>query len=322
MLAALLHQPSFVGGGVRSGGVRSGGVHSGGVRSGACTAAPYTAAVCQKRQSRTPQAAAEELPGLTFEDMCSAHTTSLATLTRSLTLILALILTLTSASWVREAGGEDLTLTYGEITPAGFRTLAQRLRLSARDVFADLGSGHGKAVVQAVAEMGVRAGVGVEIAPPRHERAVALRGTLPAAEAARLTFVLGDCADAALWATAPLAEATAVYVASLLFDKPLLERVAARLAAAPQLRTVATLRRFPSGLRGFDESEPCERCEMSWTENLHVPGEPGGKHPGSPVHIYTRKAPAQSVAEMRALLDSELDSAVDTDGLGRAFLIT
>ena len=85
---------------------------------------------------------------------------------------------------------------------------------------------------------------------------------------------------------------------------------------------MATLRRFPSGLRGFDESEPCERCEMSWTENLHVPGEPGGKHPGSPVHIYTRKAPAQSVAEMRALLDSELDSAVDTDGLGRAFLST
>ena len=325
MLLALLHQPSFVGGGVRS---------------GACTAAPYTAAVCQNRRSRTPQAAAEELPGLTFEDMCSAHATSLATLTRSLTLTLALILTLTSASWVREAGGEDLTLTYGEITPAGFRTLAQRLRLSARDVFADLGSGHGKAVVQAVAEMGVRAGVGVEIAPPRHERAVEvspnpnpnpdpnlnpnpnpkpnpnpnpnpnpkqLRGTLPAAEAARLTFVLGDCADAALWATAPLAEATAVYVASLLFDKPLLERVAARLAAAPQLRTVATLRRFPSGLRGFGESEPCERCEMSWTENLHVPGEPGGKHPGSPVHIYTRKAPAQSVAEMRALLDSELD---------------
>ena len=80
MLLALLHQPSFVGGGVRSGGVRSGGVHSGGVRSGACTAAPYTAALCQNRRSRTPQAAAEELPGLTFEDMCSAHATSLATL--------------------------------------------------------------------------------------------------------------------------------------------------------------------------------------------------------------------------------------------------
>lgn len=302
MLLALLHQPSFVVGGVRNGGVRS----------GACTAAPCTAAVCHKRRSRTPQAAAEELPGLTFEDMCSAHAPSLATLTRSLALTLAQILILISASWVREAGGEDLTLTYGEITPAGFRTLAQRLRLSARDVFADLGSGHGKAVVQAVAEMGVRAGVGVEIAPPRHEHAVELRATLPAAEAARLTFVLGDCADAAIWATAPLAEATVVYVASLLFDKPLLERVAARLAAAPQLRTVATLRRFPSGLRGFDESEPCERCEMSWTENLYVPGEPGGKHPGSPVHIYTRKAPAQSVAEMRALLDSELDSELDT----------
>ena len=75
--------------------------------------------------------------------------------------------------------------------------------------------------------------------------------------------------------------------------------------------------RLPATLAGRRSvAEPCERCEMSWTENLHVPGEPGGKHPGSPVHIYTRKAPAQSVAEMRALLDSELDSAVDTDGLG------
>ena len=182
-------------------------------------AASHTTAVCRKRRSRILKAAAEELPGLTFEDI---------------------------ATWVREAGGEDLTLTYGEITPAGFRTLAHRLRLGAPDVFADLGSGHGKAVVQAVAEMGVRAGVGVEIAPPRHERAVALRATLPAAEADRITFVLGDCADTATWTTGPLAEATAVYVASLLFDKPLLERVAARLAAAPQLRTVATPRRFPS----------------------------------------------------------------------------
>lgn len=282
MLLVLLHQPSFLPTGHQP--------SSGGVWGFGSGAASYTTAVCLKRRSKTLKAAAEELPGLTFEDI---------------------------ATWVQEAGGEDLTLTYGEITTAGFRTLAQRLRLRASDVFADLGSGHGKAVVQAVAEMGVRAGVGVEIAPPRHERAVALRATLPAAEAERLTFVLGDCANTATWTTGPLAEATVVYVASLLFDKPLLERVAARLAAAPQLHTVATLRRFPTGLRGFDESEPCERCEMSWTEQLHVPGEPGGKHPGSPVHIYTRKAPPQSVAEMRALVDSELDREVGTGGGAR-----
>ena len=62
----------------------------------------------------------------------------------------------------------------------------------------------------------------------------------------------------------------------------------------------------------------CERCEMSWTEKLHVPGEPGGQHPGSPVHIYTRKAPPQSVAEMRALVDSELDREADGDTEGGA----
>ena len=57
---------------------------------------------------------------------------------------------------------------------------------------------------------------------------------------------------------------------------------------------------------------------MSWTEKLHVPGEPGGKHPGSPVHIYIRKAPPQSVAEMRALVDSELDREADGDTEGGA----
>ena len=177
------------------------------------------------------RAAAEELPPLTFDDI---------------------------ATWVKEKSGEDPSLTYGEITPRGFRTLAQRLRLAATDVFVDLGSGHGKAVVQSVAEMGVSAGVGVEIAQSRHDKAEALRATLPTAEAERVTFVLGDCADAAPWTgpRAPLAGATVVYVASLPFDRLLLERVAARLAAAPQLRTVATLRRFPSGMRGFDECEP------------------------------------------------------------------
>ena len=30
---------------------------------------------------------------------------------------------------------------------------------------------------------------------------------------------------------------------------------------------------------------------MSWTEKMYVPGEPGGRHPGSPVHIYTRAPP-------------------------------
>jgi hypothetical protein len=61
--------------------------------------------------------------------------------------------------------------TYGEITPAGFRALARRVGLGAQDVFVDLGSGVGRAVVQAALENGVRRSAGVELAASRHERA-------------------------------------------------------------------------------------------------------------------------------------------------------
>ena len=58
-----------------------------------------------------------------------------------------------------------------------------------------------------------------------------------------------------------------------------------------------------------DASGPPDEPDASGGPDARdLPGEPDGKHPGSPVHIYTRKAPAQSVAEMRALLDSELDT--------------
>ena len=222
----------------------------------------------------------ENLPGLTYDDI---------------------------TSWLQEQSGEAAALTYGEITPRGFQTLAARLQLGPSETFADLGSGHGKAVAQAVTEFGVAGSVGVEITRSRHEMAASLRATLPSSEAERVHLVCGDCASAEVWqAGQPLAEVTVAYAASLLFDRELLERLAARLAGAPRLRTVATLRRFPGGLRGFEEREPPEHCEMSWTAKMVVPSEPDGRHPGSPVYVYERTASAESVAEMRELIDSEL----------------
>ena len=71
-------------------------------------------------------------------------------------------------------GGEHAA-TYGEITPAGFTTLAQRLRLAADDEFTDLGSGLGRCVVQAAVASGVRRATGVEIAASRHALATKAR---------------------------------------------------------------------------------------------------------------------------------------------------
>eukprot|EP00966_Prymnesium_polylepis_P131372 3038771-Prymnesium_polylepis.2 len=62
---------------------------------------------------------------------------------------------------------------YGEITPKGFSELGLRLGLDSSDSFADLGSGTGKVVLQAVSDFGCRSGVGVELARSRHEVALA-----------------------------------------------------------------------------------------------------------------------------------------------------
>ena len=72
---------------------------------------------------------------------------------------------------IRAIGG-NLAARYGEITPRGFRTLAARLEIGERDIFADLGSGVGKACHQAVQEYNVRAACGVELSKTRHDRAV------------------------------------------------------------------------------------------------------------------------------------------------------
>lgn len=202
-------------------------------------------------------------------------------------------------------GQQSLAATYGEITPLGFRTLGAELKLGPSDVFADLGSGTGKAVCQSVEEYAVASATGVELEPYRHARALALRDNLPTDQAERVHFIEGDCADAQIWSD-HLTEVTVVYAASLLFPRDLMDRLAPCLEAAPKLRAVATLRPFKDGLRGFVERGSELRCEMSWTATTVVPSEPDGRHPGCPVHIYTREASQEAVRLMRQRIDEML----------------
>lgn len=62
-------------------------------------------------------------------------------------------------------------LTYGELTYEGATALGEILRLGRSDVFYDLGSGLGRAVLQAHAQWGVGVAVGVELSPERHRKA-------------------------------------------------------------------------------------------------------------------------------------------------------
>ena len=196
---------------------------------------------------------------------------------------------------VNQVGGENAA-TYGEITPRGLASLATRLRLGPSSRFADLGSGVGAAVLRAASEYDMEYACGVELAASRHARAVERLQRAPLEVASRVRFVLGDCAGDDTWLDGgPLSTVTHVWIASLLYSPELMTRLARRLSSAESssVRAIATLRRFPDGVRGFVEEEPPEPCEMSWTARIALSSGAGADdewaHPGSPVYIYRRQ---------------------------------
>jgi hypothetical protein len=192
---------------------------------------------------------------------------------------------------IEAIGGERAAL-YGEITTIGFRTLAARVVLSSTDVFADLGSGLGRAVFQAAREYGVTRSVGVEMAGTRHELAVAALDTMPDI-ADRVILVEADCSDASLWLPqeGTLAGVTVIFMGSLMFSEELMGRLARVIEASPTVRAVATLKAFPDGQpigAGFREEDKGLICETSWTAPLRAGDNGCIREPGCPVHLYIR----------------------------------
>ena len=172
------------------------------------------------------------------------------------------------AAAIAQASGPKAA-TYGEITASGFASLATRMDFGPATRFADLGSGTGKCVLQAVERNEVACACGVELAASRHAVGMKTLGGSAPAVRERVRLVQGDIADSALWASGgPLSEITDVFLSSLLFGDMLMERLQGHLEASPSVQQVATLKRFSGGLAGFKEDEQPEPCEMSWTMNL------------------------------------------------------
>jgi hypothetical protein len=161
--------------------------------------------------------------------------------------------------------GGPIANTYGEITADGMESLGKRALLGPSDVFADLGSGCGRAVIQAVEQFDCAAACGIELGRARHEVAMQLYNALPPERANLIEFICDDCAAPDAWQQWPLADATVVYASSLCFGDELMHRLAAQLAASSRVRFVATLRRFDGGLGGGFVPIGFEPCEMSWT---------------------------------------------------------
>eukprot|EP00930_Biecheleria_cincta_P060903 TRINITY_DN46486_c0_g1_i1.p1 TRINITY_DN46486_c0_g1~~TRINITY_DN46486_c0_g1_i1.p1 ORF type:complete len:299 (-),score=36.33 TRINITY_DN46486_c0_g1_i1:94-990(-) len=184
-------------------------------------------------------------------------------------------------------------MTYGEITPNGARTVARALKIDsihiAPVVFADLGSGVGKLVVQAYLEWPcVVQAIGIELAPCRCRCAVESWRSFQASGKAE--SLRAGALEMCRWRTrkrlrkaqlascppvqflegdflhADLTDVTHLYVSSLCLNPGTLRRLAEKLKTqAPKLQAVATLRPFCGGLKGFYVARSV-LAEMSWSE--------------------------------------------------------
>jgi len=150
---------------------------------------------------------------------------------------------------------------YGELTSAGVRQLIRATRLSADDVFVDLGSGVGKVVLRvALAVPGVRC-IGIEIDGARHASACeALRraeacGVL---EPGRCVFRHGDIRQA------DLGNATVFFAHSTCFPAAMLGAVARRIAAQERAATLVTTSRLKGRVGKLLAFVATRACQLSW----------------------------------------------------------
>ena len=137
---------------------------------------------------------------------------------------------------ISHASGSPLGAMYGELTPEGAACVLAWLRPRHGDVLYDLGSGAGRFAMQCALELPFVSVRGIELAESRHAvaRAAAERIALP-----NVSFCNGD------FLQADLSDATLVYSGNLVFHSNFLARLGAVLSRLPQLRTIASLRRFP-----------------------------------------------------------------------------
>ena len=159
--------------------------------------------------------------------------------------------------------------TYGELDFDGVSALVHALRLNEHSTFYDLGSGRGAAVLHVAIESSARRSIGIELSQRRHqvaERALRRVDGRVAGVADRTAFV---CAD--LRAVPWHLDATAVYVANLLFPPCLDAAVCRRLAESGTIDRVATLKPL-EGLPGAAHLAHVGRLRVpfSWAARGHL----------------------------------------------------
>ena len=173
--------------------------------------------------------------------------------------------------------------TYGEVTFDGARCVFDALGLyedgvAADAVFADLGSGVGRMAAQCVVECGVSRAVGVELSRSRHDRGcealkrLAFDPDVAGSDVAAVDLRWGDI----LVELPLLGDVSHAYVASLLFDEAMLDKLGAALDAS-NIKTFAALSAVPT--TRFSRDATPTRARMTWNPAMG----------GTDVFLYRRK---------------------------------
>jgi hypothetical protein len=169
------------------------------------------------------------------------------------------------------------SIAYGEIDPESWHWALRTLKIRGEDVFADLGSGVAKVVVQTALESKCKENIAYEIVPDRHADAVCALSELAKTRprAATRIKLLGRS-----FLNASLDNVTVVYVNNYLFQEPLFSDVFQKLNALPRLRTVVCMKAPCTRHTALchKRGRPCAqfnakfklesemRCDVSWAK--------------------------------------------------------
>jgi SAM-dependent methyltransferase len=161
----------------------------------------------------------------------------------------------------RDAGSSSL---YGELTPRGAEQLFRYLKPTPQDVFYDLGSGFGKAVLQAAICTSVGKVRGIELLPLRH---AAAQRALERAQGEGLVHAecTLSCGDFMLEG---MTDATVIYTCSIGFPSELMDSIADRVAELPPETRLVTVEPLEPDSR-FDLVDTL-KLEMTWDSDVPV----------------------------------------------------
>jgi hypothetical protein len=160
--------------------------------------------------------------------------------------------------------GHARSLVYGELTWPGVERLAAALELGEKDVFYDLGSGVGKAVLQIAMTIPVKKSIGIELTKPRYEgSAQALKQIkkLDLIVAKQCIFRNESLMDS------NLTDATAIYTASTCFSDSFMLRMTRKIASYNRPMRFVTLRDLGQRPRQFKFVRSV-KLRATWTRTL------------------------------------------------------